>query len=79
MTHSELFKLHELKGRLQGRATILETDIRCTGDLISRLETKEYKAHFAGKLDTLKEWYLNTQRLLGEVERIIKEAENARE
>ena len=79
MTHSELFKLHELKGRLQGRATCLEADIRSADQLIERLETAEYKAHFQGKLDTLIEWSEYNTRLLGEVCRIIKEAENDRE
>ena len=79
MIHSELFKLHELKGRLQGRAVCLESDIRATEDLIRRLETEAYEAYFRGKLNTLEEWARSNARLLVEVERIIEEAENDRE
>ena len=76
MTHSELFKLHELKGRLQGRKTCLETDITTTEVLISSLVTEVYQAHWTGRLSILQEWKRNNDRLLEEVERIIKEAEN---
>ena len=78
MTHSELFKLHELKGHLQGRAICLESDIRATGKLVKDLKTEVYQAHFTGKLNTLLDWERNNTRLLSEVERIIKEAENDR-
>ena len=78
MTLSELCKLHELAGRLQARATILESDVRATTDLIHRLETEVYQADFSGRLHTLKEWQRSNERLLNEVERIIKEAENDR-
>ena len=76
MTLSELCKLHELAGRLQGRTIILESDIRATTDLISRLETEVYQAHFRGNLVILEEWQRSNTRLLEEVERIIKEAEH---
>ena len=76
MTDKELFKLHELKGRLQGRAICLESDIRCTTDLLKQLETETYQAHFTGKLHTLVDWARDNARLLAEVSRIIKEAEN---
>ena len=79
MTHSELFKLHELKGRLQGRAICLENDIRATDDLIIKLETEFYQSRFRGQLDILKQWSHSNARILAEIERIIKEAENARE
>ena len=78
MTHSELFKLHELKGRLQGRAICLESDVRATTDLIHRLETELYQTHFTGRLHTLKEWQHSNESLLNDVKRIIKEAENDR-
>ena len=79
MTHSELFKLHELKGRLQGRAICLGNDIRAITDLIPRLETEFYQFRFRGQLDILKQWERSNIRLLDEVERIIREAENDRE
>ena len=78
MTLSELCKLHELAGRLEGRAICLESDIRCTTDLLKQLETEVYQAHFTGKLNTLVDWARDNARLLDEVERIIKEAENDR-
>ena len=78
MTHAELFKLHELKGRLQGRAICLESDIRATSDLIHRLETEVYQAHQTGALVTLQRWERYNAELLAEVNRIIKEAENDR-
>ena len=78
MTRSELFKLHELKGRLQGRETCLESDIRATTRLILRLETEIYQARFCGRLEILREWERNNTRLLEEVNRIIREAENDR-
>ena len=76
MTLSELCKLHELKGRLQGRAICLENDIRGTSDLIQRLETEVYQAHQTGALITLQRWERYNAELLAEVERIIREAEN---
>ena len=76
MTLSELCKLHELAGRLQGRATILESDIRATNQLIGKLETEVYRERFLGRLDGLEAWMADNARLLDEVERIIKEAEN---
>ena len=78
MTDKELHQLHELKGRLQGRAICLESDIRGTSGLISRLETEVYQAHYTGRLNTLKEWQHSNESLLDDVERIIKEAENDR-
>ena len=79
MTHSELFKLHELVGRLKGREFCLESDITTTDILISSMMTKEYKAHFEGQLKVLQRWHGDNARLLEEVERIIREAENDRE
>ena len=79
MTHAELFSLHELKGRLQGRALCLETDIATTEVLISSLVTEVYQAHWTGRLNILQEWERNNTRLLEEVERIIREAKNDRE
>ena len=79
MTHQELFKLHGLKGRLQGRASCLEADIRATINLVSILETEFYQSRFRGQLDILKQWEHSNTHLLEEVTRIIKEAENARE
>ena len=76
MTYQELSKLYELKGRLEGRAICLESDVRCTTDLISKLETEVYQAHYTGRLNTLKEWQHSNESLLDDVERIIKEAEN---
>ena len=76
MTHSELLKLYELKGRLHGRVSCLENDIRYTTDLISKLETEFYQSRFRGQLDILKQWEHSNTHLLEEVERIIKEAEN---
>ena len=78
MTHRELFKLHELKGRLQGRAICLESDIRATKDLTQRLKTEVYQAHQRGALDTLQRWERYNAEILAEVSRIIKEAENDR-
>ena len=77
MTHSELFKLHELKGRLEGRAICLESDIKATSDLVNRLKTEKYQAHWSGRLMVLVDWTRSNTRLLAEVTRIIKEAENA--
>ena len=77
MTHSELFKLHELKGRLQGRRVCLENDIHSMKLLVPALVSESYKGHFAGRLAILNHWLKETDRLLEEVERIIKEAENA--
>ena len=77
MTHQELFKLHGLKGRLQGRATCLESDIRATTRLISTLETEFYQSRFRGQMDILKQWEHSNTHLLEEVNRIIREAENA--
>ena len=79
MTHSELFKLYELKGRLRGRELCLETDITTTKVLISSLVTEVYQAHWTGRLDILQEWKRNNAYLLEEVNRIIREAENDRE
>ena len=79
MTHPELFKLHELKGRLKGRILCLESDIHYSQQLTERLESLDYKARFAGRVDILTLWIQDTNRILEEVERIIKEAENAEE
>lgn len=79
MTHAELFKLHELKGRLQGRAICLESDIYAADNLIRRLMTEAYKEHWRGVLNTLQRWERDNASLLMEIERIIKEAENDRE
>ena len=76
MTHAELFKLYQLKGRLKGRATCLESDIRATSDLVPRLETAPFQAHWSGRLKVLEDWQKDNDRLLEDVERIIKEAEN---
>ena len=78
MTHRELCKLHELKGRLEGRAICLESDVSSTSQLIEDLKTAEYKAHFQGKLDTLCNWSQYNASILADVERIIKEAKNDR-
>ena len=78
MTDKELLKLYELKGRLQGRTICLESDIRATSDLITRLETEVYQAHYTGRLSTLKEWEHSNESILNEVSRIIKETENDR-
>lgn len=78
MTNSELFKLHELKGRLQGRKTCLLSDITSSEVLISGLKTEVYQAHFTGQLKVLLRWAEENARLQEEVEQIIKEAENAR-
>ena len=79
MTHSELFKLYELKGRLHGRRICLEADIATSEQLVASLITKEYRAHFKGHAEVLHQWARHNARLLEEVERIIREAENARE
>ena len=79
MTHSELFKLYELKGRLQGRTTCLKNDISGVKLLIPALVSESYKNHFEGRLTILEHWQKETDRLLDEVERIIREAENDRE
>ena len=79
MTHSELFKLHELKGRLQGRATCLESETRAIGDLIPKLASLDNRAYFRGQLKILKDWMCDNLRLLDEVNRIIRETENDRE
>ena len=76
MTLSELCKLHELAGRLQARATILESDVKATSDLITRLETEAYQEHFRGQLHTLESWSRSNASILADVERIIKEAED---
>lgn len=77
MTHSELCKLYELKGQLDGRAFCLERDIAYTEDLIPKLVTEVYQKHFMGQRIILKRWAEENYRLRDEVERIIKEAENA--
>ena len=79
MTHAELFKLYELKGRLHGRRICLEADIATSEQLVASLITEEYQAHYAGQLKILREWDKHNSRLLEEVERIIREAENDRE
>ena len=79
MTHQELFKLHELKGRLHGRRTCLESDIASVGILIPSVLTEVYRARFEERLVILKQWLRENARLLEEIERIIKEAENDRE
>ena len=79
MTHQELFKLHELKGRLQGRRICIEADIASTKCLVATLITKSYQAHHAGQLEIMEQWHRDNARLLEEVERIIREAENDRE
>ena len=79
MTHSELFKLYELKGRLQGRRICLEADIATSEQLVATLITESYQAHHAGQLTVLEQWHRDNARLLEEVERIIREAENDRE
>ena len=76
MTDKELFKLHELKGRLQGREICLKSDIWATINLISKLETEVYRERFLGRLDSLEAWLHYNTDLLNEVSRIIKEAEN---
>ena len=77
MTHQELFKLHELKGRLEGRAICLESDIKATSALVNRLETEKYQAHWSGRFMVLTDWARSNASILAEVDRIIKEAENA--
>ena len=79
MTYQELFKLHELKGRLQGRRICLEADIASTRCLVATLITESYQAHHAGQLEVMEQWHRDNARLLEEVGRIIREAENARE
>ena len=79
MTHQELFKLYELKGRLHGRRICLEADIATTKRLVSALITESYQAHHAGQLEVMEQWHRDNARLLEEVERIIREAENDRE
>ena len=79
MTHSELFKLRELKGRLQGRKISLDSDITATAVLISSLVTEIYQARWTGRLEILQQWERSNARLLEELERIIREAENDRE
>ena len=79
MTHQELFKLYELKGRLQGREICLKNDILSMETLIPSLITEAYQARFEGRLEILKEWTEENIHLQEEVERIIREAENDRE
>ena len=76
MTDKELTRLHELKGRLQGRAICLESDVKATSDLITRLETEAYQEHFRGQLYTLESWSRSNASILADIERIIKEAKN---
>lgn len=77
MTHSELFKLSALQGQLEGRQICLESNINATGSLIAKLSTALYQVEFVGQLKILKQWREDNARVLGDVRRIVKEAENA--
>jgi len=79
MTDKELLKLHELKGRLKARLTILESDIDFTKRLAEAMITDHYNGYSKGKTEAYQEWLRSVQYLLAEIEQLIEEIENAEE
>ena len=77
MTDKELMKLHELKGRLLARATILESDISFTARLKEKMVTDHYNGYAKGKTEAYQEWSRDNAHLLAEICQIIEEAEHA--
>jgi len=79
MTDQELVKLHELKGRLKARRTILDSDITFTKRLAEAMVTDHYNGYSKGKVEAYQEWLRSVEYLLVEVEQLIEGGENAEE
>jgi len=79
MTQKQILKLYELKGRLEARDTILDTDILFTQRLREALVTDNYNGQATGKIEAYKEWQRENLLILEAVCRIIEELENAKE
>jgi len=79
MTQKQILKLYELKGRLEARDTILDTDILFTQRLREALVTDNYNGRATGKIEACKEWQRENLLILEAVCQIIEELENARE
>jgi len=74
-----LTRLHELKGRLKARRTILDSEITFTQRLAEAMVTDHYNGYAKGKTEAYQEWLRSVEYLLAEVEQLIEEAENAEE
>jgi len=76
MREQVLNGLYQIKGRVEGRAFCLETNLTFTQRLVKKLETPEYRSAAEGRLDTLVNWYEYNKRLLADICQLIKEAES---
>ncbi len=75
MIGPQIFKLYELKGRLEAREIILDSDIVFTQRLRERLVTAEYNGYAKGKLEALREWQQDNKLVLETVCQITEELE----
>jgi len=76
MTQKQILKLYELKGRLEARVTILDSDILFTVRLREALITDNYNGYARGKIEAYQEWQRDCERTLAIVSLIIKELED---
>jgi len=76
MTQKQILKLHELKGRLEARVTILDSDILFTVRLRESLVSDTYNGYARGKIEAYQEWQRDCECTLAIVSLIIKELED---
>jgi hypothetical protein len=79
MIDKQILKLYELRGRLEARVTILDSDILFTVRLRESLVSDTYNGYTRGKIEAYEEWQRDLESIRGMVNLIIKELEDVRE
>lgn len=78
MAGRKLHSMYELKGRLEAREIILQSDLDSLSELQEQVESDFYKGHTLGRIEMGNRWLRENAIILECVSQIIEEAESGR-